>query len=246
MEHLLSVAGLTKTYGEHTVLKNIDLDIKRQEVITLIGASGSGKTTLLRCLNLLNEPDEGHIYFKNEDLMDPHTDVDHLREKMGMVFQQFNLFPNYNVLKNCMLSPMLRLGLSKEEAEERAITYLSKVGLKAFVNRDIRTLSGGQKQRVAIARALCMKPDIMLFDEPTSALDPEMIGEVLDVIKTLKKEGMTMVIVTHEMTFARAVSDRILFLDQGNILESGKPDEIFNHPTHHRTKQFLQRIMHHV
>ena len=243
MSELLTVENIRKVYDDHVVLDDIHLTILKQEVVTLIGSSGSGKTTLLRCLNLLNEPNDGHIYFANHDLMDPSTNVDQLREKMGMVFQQFNLFPNYNVIENCMLSPVIRLGLSKEDASLRAQKYLTKVGLKDFMYRDVRTLSGGQKQRVAIARALCMEPEIMLFDEPTSALDPEMVGEVLSVIQTLKEEGMTMVIVTHEMAFARAVSDRILFLEKGRILESGTPDDIFNHPKNERTKQFLKRMM---
>lgn len=246
MKGILDAQQLTKKFDDLVVLNGVNLTLKKQEVITLIGASGSGKTTLLRCLNLLNEPDEGHIFFEDEDLMDPHTDVNHLREHMGMVFQQFNLFPNLNVMGNCTMSPMLRLGLSKEEAETRAKTYLTKVGLADFMYSDVRTLSGGQKQRVAIARALCMQPKIMLFDEPTSALDPEMVGEVLSVIKTLREEGMTMVIVTHEMAFAKDVSDRILFLDRGEILEEGTPQQIFGAPKEERTKQFLNRVMLHT
>ncbi len=243
MNGILEAVNLTKRFGDQEVLKGVSLTLNKQEVITLIGASGSGKTTLLRCLNLLNEPDDGHIYFEDQDLMDPQTDVDRLREHMGMVFQQFNLFPNLNVMGNCTMSPMLRLGLSKEEAEERAKIYLTKVGLEPFMYSDVRQLSGGQKQRVAIARALCMQPKIMLFDEPTSALDPEMVGDVLSVIKTLREEGMTMVIVTHEMAFAKEVSDRILFLNEGQILEEGSPEKIFGHPKEERTKQFLNRVM---
>lgn len=246
MNIMLEAKNLVKEFDGMTVLNGVSLTLETQEVVTLIGASGSGKTTLLRCLNLLNEPDSGHIYFEDQDLMDPHTNVDQLREHMGMVFQQFNLFPNLNVIGNCTMSPMLRLGLSKKEAEDRAVTYLTKVGLQDFMYSDVRTLSGGQKQRVAIARALCMQPKIMLFDEPTSALDPEMVGDVLSVIKTLREEGMTMVIVTHEMAFAREVSDRILFLDKGDILESGTPDDMFNHPKEERTKQFLNRVMSHT
>lgn len=246
MKPILEAQNLTKKFAEQVVLNGVSLSLHKQEVITLIGASGSGKTTLLRCLNLLNEPDDGHIYFEGQDLMNPKTDVDHLREHMGMVFQQFNLFPNLNVMSNCTMSPMLRLGLSKEAAEKRAKTYLKKVGLEAFMYSDVRQLSGGQKQRVAIARALCMQPKVMLFDEPTSALDPEMVGDVLHVIKTLREEGMTMVIVTHEMAFAKEVSDRILFLNQGEILEEGSPEEIFGNPKESRTKQFLNRVMLHV
>lgn len=245
MNCILEAVNITKKFDGLTVLDGVNLTMQKQEVITLIGASGSGKTTLLRCLNLLNEPDDGHIYFEDQDLMNPKTNVNELREHMGMVFQQFNLFPNLNVMGNCTMSPMLRLGLSKEVAEERAKIYLKKVGLDAFMFSDVRQLSGGQKQRVAIARALCMQPKIMLFDEPTSALDPEMVGDVLAVIKTLREEGMTMVIVTHEMAFAKEVSDRILFLNQGQILEEGTPEEIFNHPKNSRTKQFLNRVMLH-
>jgi len=245
MNGIIEAVNLTKRFDDLVVLNGVNLTLQKQEVITLIGASGSGKTTLLRCLNLLNEPDDGHIIFEDEDLMNPQTDVNRLREHMGMVFQQFNLFPNLNVMGNCTMSPMLRLGLSRTEAEERAKTYLTKVGLADFMYSDVRTLSGGQKQRVAIARALCMQPKVMLFDEPTSALDPEMVGEVLSVIKTLREEGMTMVIVTHEMAFAKEVSDRILFLDRGEILESGSPEQIFGNPQEERTKQFLNRVMLH-
>ena len=243
MSVLLSVKNLKKSFDDKIILNDINLDVNIGEVITLIGSSGSGKTTLLRCLNLLNEPDEGHIYFENDDLMNPKTDINHLREKMGMVFQSFNLFNNKNVLDNCTLSPIKVLGLSPEEAKKRAIKYLDKVGMKDFINANPKTLSGGQKQRVAIARALCMEPKLMLFDEPTSALDPEMVIDVLNVIKTLANEGMTMVIVTHEMSFAKEVSNRVLFMDQGVILESGTPEEIFNEPKEERTKQFLKRVI---
>ena len=244
MNGLIEVVNLTKKFGDRVILNEINLTVHNKEVITLVGSSGSGKTTLLRCLNLLNEPNDGHIYFEEKDLMDPHTDIDKLREHMGMVFQQFNLFNNKNVMENCILSPMLRLGLSKEVAVERATKYLTKVGLQDFLYQDVRRLSGGQKQRVAIARALCMEPKVMLFDEPTSALDPEMVGEVLQVIKKLRDEGMTMVIVTHEMGFAKEVSDRILFMDQGIVLEENNPIDFFNHPKEERTKQFLNRVLH--
>jgi putative lysine transport system ATP-binding protein len=246
MNPIIRVENLTKKFDDRIILSSINLTVNPKEVITLIGSSGSGKTTLLRCLNLLNEPNSGHIYFENKDLMDPSTDINKLREHMGMVFQQFNLFNNKNVLDNCIMAPMLRLGLSKKEATDRAIKYLTKVGLKDFIKQDVRRLSGGQKQRVAIARALCMEPKVMLFDEPTSALDPEMVGEVLSVIKTLRDEGMTMVIVTHEMGFAKEVSDRILFMDQGIVLEENNPNDFFNHPKEERTKQFLNRVIQHI
>ncbi len=246
MNPIIQVENLTKKFDDRVILNQINLTVVAKEVITLVGSSGSGKTTLLRCLNLLNEPDSGHIYFEGNDLMDPKTDINKHREHMGMVFQQFNLFNNKNVLDNCILAPMLRLGITKEEATKRAIKYLTKVGLKDFLKQDVRRLSGGQKQRVAIARALCMEPKVMLFDEPTSALDPEMVGEVLSVIKTLRDEGMTMVIVTHEMGFAKEVSDRILFMDQGIVLEENNPEDFFNQPKEERTKQFLNRVIKHV
>ncbi|MDX9807579.1 MAG: amino acid ABC transporter ATP-binding protein [Acholeplasma sp.] len=246
MNPIIRVENLTKKFDDRIILNSINLTVNPKEVITLIGSSGSGKTTLLRCLNLLNEPNSGHIFFEDKDLMDPTTDINKLREHMGMVFQQFNLFNNKNVLDNCIMAPMLRLGLSKKEATDRAVMYLTKVGLKDFIKQDVRRLSGGQKQRVAIARALCMEPKVMLFDEPTSALDPEMVGEVLSVIKTLRDEGMTMVIVTHEMGFAKEVSDRILFMDQGIVLEENNPDDFFNRPNEERTKQFLNRVIQHI
>lgn len=246
MNPIIRVENLTKKFDDRIILNSINLTVNPKEVITLIGSSGSGKTTLLRCLNLLNEPNSGHIFFEDKDLMDPTTDINKLREHMGMVFQQFNLFNNKNVLDNCIMAPMLRLGLSKKEATDRAIMYLTKVGLKDFIKQDVRRLSGGQKQRVAIARALCMEPKVMLFDEPTSALDPEMVGEVLSVIKTLRDEGMTMVIVTHEMGFAKEVSDRILFMDQGIVLEENNPEDFFNRPKGERTKQFLNRVIQHI
>lgn len=246
MNPIIRVENLTKKFDDRIILNSINLTVNPKEVITLIGSSGSGKTTLLRCLNLLNEPNSGHIFFEDKDLMDPTTDINKLREHMGMVFQQFNLFNNKNVLDNCIMAPMLRLGLSKKEATDRAVMYLTKVGLKDFIKQDVRRLSGGQKQRVAIARALCMEPKVMLFDEPTSALDPEMVGEVLSVIKTLRDEGMTMVIVTHEMGFAKEVSDRILFMDQGIILEENNPEDFFNRPKEERTKQFLNRVIQHI
>jgi putative lysine transport system ATP-binding protein len=246
MNPIIRVENLIKKFDDRIILNQINLTVNPKEVITLVGSSGSGKTTLLRCLNLLNEPNSGHIFFEDQDLMDPNTDINKLRELMGMVFQQFNLFNNKNVLENCTMAPMLRLGLTKKEATERAIKYLTKVGLKDFIKQDVRRLSGGQKQRVAIARALCMEPKVMLFDEPTSALDPEMVGEVLSVIKTLRDEGMTMVIVTHEMGFAKEVSDRILFMDQGIVLEENNPKDFFSQPKEERTRQFLNRVIQHI
>lgn len=240
---LLEIRDIKKRFGEQIVLNGISLDIHETEVVTIIGSSGSGKTTLLRCLNLLSEPDEGHIYYLGSDLMDPKTDLEHLRMHMGMVFQSFNLFNNKTVLDNCMLAPIKLLKLDKHEAKEQAINYLTKVGMQDYINQNVNKLSGGQKQRVAIARALCMNPTIMLFDEPTSALDPEMVGEVLTVIKQLASEGMTMVIVTHEMAFAEEVSDRIVFMDQGVIVEMGTPKELMNQPKEERTRAFLKRYL---
>nr|WP_282096901.1 amino acid ABC transporter ATP-binding protein [Acholeplasma hippikon] len=240
---MLKIENLKKSFGENTILKDINLTIHSGEVVTIIGSSGSGKTTLLRCLNLLNEPDSGKIVFHGNDLMNPKTDLDALRMKIGMVFQSFNLFNNKNVLENCTIAPISLLKMNKEQAEEVATKYLRKVGMADFIHAKPQTLSGGQKQRVAIARALCMNPDIMLFDEPTSALDPEMVGEVLAVMKDLAKEGMTMVIVTHEMQFAKEVSNRVIFMDQGVILEDNHPDIIFNQPKEERTKEFLKRSL---
>jgi putative lysine transport system ATP-binding protein len=240
---ILSIQNIHKRFGDQLVLTGINLDIHEKEVVTIIGSSGSGKTTLLRCLNLLNEPDDGHIYFLGDDLMDPATDIDHLRMRMGMVFQSFNLFNNKSVLDNCTLAPIKLLGQSKEEATKKAYHFLEKVDMLSFAHNPVTELSGGQKQRVAIARALTMNPEIMLFDEPTSALDPEMVGEVLEVIKALALEGMTMVIVTHEMSFAKDVSDRVVFMDQGVIAEIGTPDQIFDKPKENRTQLFLKRFV---
>ncbi len=240
---ILEIQNIHKHFDDQLVLNGINLDVKEQEVVTIIGSSGSGKTTLLRCLNLLNEPDDGHIFYLGSDLMDPKTDLEQLRMHIGMVFQSFNLFNNKNVLQNCTLGPIKLLGKTKIEAEEIARLYLNKVGMQDFINSPVTLLSGGQKQRVAIARALCMNPNIMLFDEPTSALDPEMVGEVLAVIKKLALEGMTMVIVTHEMAFAKEVSDRVVFMDRGVIAEIGTPNQLFNHPKEERTKAFLKRYI---
>ncbi|OED27328.1 amino acid ABC transporter ATP-binding protein [Acholeplasma laidlawii] len=240
MRNILEVKNLSKHFGSHHVLKDINLKINEGDVVTIIGSSGSGKTTLLRCLNLLNESDSGQIIFNESDLMDPSTNLDQLRMKIGMVFQSFNLFNNKNVIDNCTLAPIKLLKMTKEDANELALKLLDKVGMKSFAYKKIDTLSGGQKQRVAIARALCMNPQIILFDEPTSALDPELTGEVLQVMKDLVNEGMTMIIVTHEMQFAKEVSSRIIFMDQGLIVEEGTPTEIFDNPKMERTKNFIK------
>ncbi|WIF88283.1 amino acid ABC transporter ATP-binding protein [Acholeplasma laidlawii] len=240
MRNILEVKNLSKHFGSHHVLKDINLKINEGDVVTIIGSSGSGKTTLLRCLNLLNEADSGQIIFNESDLMDPSTNLDQLRMKIGMVFQSFNLFNNKNVIDNCTLAPIKLLKMTKEDANELALKLLDKVGMKSFAYKKIDTLSGGQKQRVVIARALCMNPQIMLFDEPTSALDPELTGEVLQVMKDLVNEGMTMIIVTHEMQFAKEVSSRIIFMDQGLIVEEGTPTEIFDNPKMERTKNFVK------
>ena len=243
-EVILQIRNIHKRFDDQLVLNGINLDIHEKEVVSIIGSSGSGKTTLLRCLNLLNEPEDGQILFLGEDLMDPKVDLDHLRMRMGMVFQSFNLFNHQNVMENCIMAPISLLKMKKEDAIDKARLLLDKVGMLKFEHVPVTQLSGGQKQRVAIARALMMNPKIMLFDEPTSALDPEMVGEVLEVIKDLAKEGMTMVIVTHEMDFAKEVSHRIIFMDQGLIAESGTPDDIFKNPKEERTKAFLRRYAH--
>ena len=240
---VLKIEKLEKSFGDLHVLKGIDLELRKGEVVCIIGASGSGKSTLLRCINLLEEADSGSIWFDGQDLMDLRVNLNALRQKIGMVFQSFNLFNNKNVRDNCTLVPMTVRKISRPQAEETAIRNLKTVGLGDFIYADSTRLSGGQKQRVAIARALCMEPEIMLFDEPTSALDPEIVGEVLDVMKALASEGMTMVVVTHEMAFAREVSDRVVFMDQGIILEQGNPQEIFVHPKNDRTREFLSRYL---
>ncbi len=243
MEQILKIENLEKSFGDLQVLKGIDLEVDRGEVVCIIGASGSGKSTLLRCINLLEEADSGHIWFGGKDLMDLSTDINALRQRIGMVFQSFNLFNNKNVLDNCTMAPVAVRHIPRAQAEQTAIRHLRTVGLEDFIHADSRRLSGGQKQRVAIARALCMEPEIMLFDEPTSALDPEIVGEVLDVMKRLAKEGMTMVVVTHEMAFAKEVSDRVVFMDQGVILEQGTPAQVFGNPRQARTKEFLSRYL---
>lgn len=242
-EPLVRIEGLRKSFGDHEVLRNIDFDVMPGQVVTIIGASGSGKSTLLRCINLLETPDAGHVWFHGEDLAAEHVDVNRLRENIGMVFQGFNLFANMNVLDNCTLAPVTLKKMSKAEAEKVAMKHLESVGLASFAKSGVTQLSGGQKQRVAIARTLSMNPDIILFDEPTSALDPEMVGEVLDVMKRLAGEGFTMLVVTHEMAFARDVSSRVIFMDGGVILEDAAPEEIFNNPKQARTREFLSRYL---
>ncbi len=243
MEPILRIEKLEKSFGALKVLKGIDLTIDPGEVVCVIGASGSGKSTLLRCINLLEYADSGHVWFDGKDLMDISTDLNSLRERIGMVFQSFNLFANKNVLENCTLALTTVKHMPREQAEAIAVKQLTAVGLKDFIHADSRKLSGGQKQRVAIARALCMEPEIMLFDEPTSALDPEIVGEVLDVMKKLAADGMTMVVVTHEMAFAKEVSDRVLFMDGGVILEQGSPAQVFGSPQQERTREFLSRYL---
>ena len=239
---VISVKNLEKKFGDHEVLKDISLDVAQGEVVCVIGASGSGKSTMLRCINLLEKPTSGSILFGGEDIggVAPAG----YRAKVGMVFQQFNLFDNMTALKNCMVGQQRVLGRSKAEAQQVAEDFLEKVGMSAFLDAKPRQLSGGQKQRVAIARALCMHPDVLLFDEPTSALDPEMVGEVLAVMKALAKSGLTMIVVTHEMAFARDVADRVVFMDDGYILEQGTAEEIFGNPKNERTRQFLSRVLH--
>ena len=242
-EVLIHVENLQKTFGKLHVLNGITTDICRGDVLVVIGPSGSGKSTFLRCLNLLEEPTGGHILFEGTDITDPKVDINLHRRKMGMVFQQFNLFPHMTVLRNMTLAPMKLLKKTKEQAEARALELLDLVGLKDRANAYPSQLSGGQKQRVAIVRALCMEPDVMLFDEPTSALDPEMVGEVLEVMKKLAKDGMTMVVVTHEMGFARDVGTRVMFIDEGVIQEQNDPKTFFTNPQNPRLKSFLSKVL---
>ena len=240
---LIKVDNLCKSFGSVKVLKGINAEIDKGDVVVVIGASGSGKSTFLRCLNLLEEPTSGTILFEGTDITDPSVDINQHRQKMGMVFQQFNLFPHMTVLRNMTLGPIKLLGQSKQEAEANAMTLLKRVGLADRANAYPSQLSGGQKQRIAIVRALAMNPDVMLFDEPTSALDPEMVGEVLEVMKQLAKEGMTMVVVTHEMGFAREVGTDIVFVDEGVIVEQGSPEEFFENPKSPRLKEFLSKVL---
>jgi polar amino acid transport system ATP-binding protein len=240
---LIQVQNLGKKFGEMEVLKDINVDIYKGDVVCVIGPSGSGKSTFLRCLNRLEEPTSGHILFEDVDIVDKKTDIDKHRQKMGMVFQQFNLFPHMTILKNLTLAPMKLQGKSEKEAKDQAMNLLTKVGLADRADAYPNQLSGGQKQRIAIVRALCMNPDVMLFDEPTSALDPEMVGEVLGVMRELAEEKMTMVVVTHEMGFAREVATRVMFMDGGHFLEENEPGEFFDNPKHERLKGFLSMVL---
>lgn len=240
---MINVRNLYKSFGKNEVLKDINETIKKGEVVVIIGPSGSGKSTFLRCLNLLEEPTSGIINFEGEDITDKNVDINKIREKMGMVFQQFNLFPHKTVMENLTIGPTKIKNISNGDAIKKGSELLEKVGLLDKKNVYPNSLSGGQKQRIAIARALAMEPDVMLFDEPTSALDPEMVGEVLGVMKSLAKDGMTMVVVTHEMGFAKEVGDRILFMDKGRIIEEGTPEEIFQNPKNSRTKDFLSKVL---
>ncbi|MBM7615701.1 amino acid ABC transporter ATP-binding protein [Alkaliphilus hydrothermalis] len=240
---MIKVSNLTKNFGKLTVLKSINESIKKGEVVVVIGPSGSGKSTFLRCLNLLEEPTSGEINFEGTSITDKSVNINLHREKMGMVFQQFNLFPHMTVLENITIAPIKVKGICKEEAEKTSHRLLKRIGLSDKAQSYPNKLSGGQKQRIAIARALAMSPDVLLFDEPTSALDPEMVGEVLDVMKELASEGMTMVVVTHEMGFAREVASRVLFMDDGQIVEQNTPSQLFSHPQHPRTQDFLSKVL---
>ena len=242
METILKIQDLHKSFDDKEILKGINLEIKKGEIISIIGPSGSGKSTLLRCINMLNIPTSGSIIYNDIDITKSPKQLDSIRTKIGMVFQQFNLFNNVNVIKNCTLAPIKVLKINKDIAKETALKYLDLVGMKDFASVHVNTLSGGQKQRVAIARTLTMQPEIILFDEPTSALDPEMVGEVLDVIKKLTKEGITLIIVTHEMAFAKEISDRVIFIDEGVIVESGTSKDVFENTQNERTKAFLSRF----
>lgn len=242
---IIQVNNLEKKFGANTVLRDINFDVSKNEVVSIIGSSGSGKSTLLRCLNLLETPTSGEILYDGENILTHDFDERKYRAEVGMVFQNFNLFSNKNVLENCTLGQEIVLGRSKEEAKDIAMSFLTDVGMASFAKSHPDQLSGGQKQRVAIARALSMNPKVLLFDEPTSALDPEMVGEVLDVMTKLAESGMTMIVVTHEMDFARDVSSRVLFMDKGIILEDGKPEDIFLNPSHDRTREFLSRFLNH-
>ena len=243
-EQVIEIRDLHKAFGSHEVLKGIDFTASKGEVVCIIGSSGSGKSTLLRCINLLENPDKGAIFYHGKDILTDETiNMPQYHAKVGMVFQQFNLFGNMNVLENCMTGQMKVLGRSREESMENAMKYLRKVGMEAYVSAKPRQLSGGQKQRVAIARSLAMDPEVILFDEPTSALDPEMVGEVLSVMQNLAQEGLTMLVVTHEMGFARAVADKVVFMDQGVIAEEGTPDEVLGSPKHERLQSFLRSML---
>ncbi len=243
MKKIIDIQHLSKTFGTHEVLRDVNFSVNKGEVVCIIGSSGSGKSTLLRCINLLEKPTSGNIIYNGENILDDKHDIYEYRTRLGMVFQQFNLFNNHDVLSNCVVGQLKVLKRSREEAERVAMKYLRVVGMDRYINAKPKQLSGGQKQRVAIARALSMEPDVILFDEPTSALDPEMVDEVLKVMKELAESGLTMLIVTHEMEFAKDVSDRVVFMDKGVIAEEGSPELIFNNPKQERTREFLQRFL---
>lgn len=243
MEKVIDIKHLSKSFGAHEVLKDIDFSVNKGEVVCIIGSSGSGKSTLLRCVNLLEKPSGGEIIYNGVNILSGKQNIHTYRTKLGMVFQQFNLFNNHDVLKNCTVAQMKVLKRSQKEAEEVAMKYLKTVGMEQYIHAKPKQLSGGQKQRVAIARALSMEPEVLLFDEPTSALDPEMVGEVLKVMKELAQSGLTMLVVTHEMGFAREVSDRVVFMDKGVIAEVGTPEQIFGAPKQERTREFLKRVL---
>lgn len=243
MEKVIDIKHLNKSFGTHEVLKDIDFSVNKGEVVCIIGSSGSGKSTLLRCVNLLEKPSGGEIIYNGNNILDGKHNIHEYRTKLGMVFQQFNLFNNHDVLKNCTVAQVKVLKRTQKEAEEIAMKYLKIVGMDSYINAKPKQLSGGQKQRVAIARALSMEPEVLLFDEPTSALDPEMVGEVLKVMKALAETGLTMLVVTHEMGFAREVSDRVVFMDKGVIAEEGTPEQIFGAPKQQRTREFLKRVL---
>lgn len=240
---IIQVQSLSKSFGETEVLKDISIDIHKGDVVFVVGPSGSGKSTFLRCLNLLEEPTAGHIFFEGADITDPKANVDLQRQRMGMVFQQFNLFPHMTIMKNLTIAPMKLQGKSRQEAEATAMELLHRVGLADRAGAYPSQLSGGQKQRIAIIRSLCMKPEVMLFDEPTSALDPEMVGEVLNVMRDLAQEKMTMVVVTHEMNFAKEVATRVMFMDEGYFMEENNPEDFFGHPKNERLKSFLSKVL---
>ena len=240
---MITVKNLHKSFGALNVLRGVDQHIGKGDKVVLIGPSGSGKTTFLRCLNLLETPTSGQIFFEGTDITAPGCNINQIRMKMGMVFQQFNLFPHLSIMDNIILAPMKLKHMPKAEAQEKAMALLQRVGLQEKAKNYPRQLSGGQQQRIAIVRALAMNPDVMLFDEPTSALDPEMVGEVLDVMEQLAEDGMTMVVVTHEMGFAREVADHVIFMDEGVIVEQGHPDEVFGHPQQQRTQDFLRKVL---
>lgn len=244
METIIKIDHLEKSFGKLQVLRDICLDIHKGEVVTIIGSSGSGKSTLLRCINLLERPNTGSIYFHENNILDSKMDINQYRSRVGMVFQSFNLFNNLTVLDNCIIGQTKVLKRNKEEAKEIALKYLEKVGMLQFANSSSTQLSGGQKQRVAIARALCMNPEVLLFDEPTSALDPEMVGGILDIMKELAQEGLTMAVVTHEMSFAKNVSDRVVYMENGVVVEDGKPSDVLDHPKSESLQRFLGKYNH--